>query len=192
MAAITSSTEHQPVIDPSIYLAKETLKDGTEVTIRAIQPEDSASVLESFAKLDRDAIYRRFFSPKKELSDAEVKQLTDVDFSQVVALVVTKETGQGETLIAGGRYAVENLETSQAAELAFLTDEAYRGRGIAGLLLRHLIRLAQKAGISRLKADVLADNHPMLVVFRRSGLPMRQQREGSVIHLTLDLQLDRS
>jgi hypothetical protein len=30
------------------------------------------------------------------------------------------------------------------------------------------------------------------VVFRRSGLPMRQQREGSVIHLTLDLQLDRS
>jgi RimJ/RimL family protein N-acetyltransferase len=180
------------VIDPSTYLAKETLKDGTEVTIRAIQPEDSASVLESFAKLDRDAIYRRFFSPKKELSDAEVKQLTDVDFSQVVALVVTKETGQGETLIAGGRYAVENLETSQAAELAFLTDEAYRGRGIAGLLLRHLIRLAQKAGISRLKADVLADNHPMLVVFRRSGLPMRQQREGSVIHLTLDLQLDRS
>src|SRR6185312_5718075 len=139
MAAITSSTEHRPVIDPSTYLAKETLKDGTEVTIRAIQPEDSTGVLESFEKLDRDAIYRRFFSLKKELTDA-----------------------------------------------------AYRGRGIAGLLLRHLIRLAQKAGISRLEADVLADNHPMLAVFRRSGLPMRQQREGSVIHLTLDLQLDRS
>ena len=180
------------MIDPSTYLAKETLKDGTEVTIRAIQPEDSASVLEGFKNLDRDAIYRRFFSLKKELSDAEVKQLTDVDFSQVVAFVVTIETGKGETLIAGGRYAVENPETSQAAELAFLTDEAYRGRGIAGLLLRHLIRLAQKAGISRLEADVLADNHPMLAVFRRSGLPVRQQREGSVIHLTLDLQLDRS
>jgi len=192
MAAITSSTEHRPVIDPSTYLAKETLEDGTEVTIRAIQPEDSTGVLESFEKLDRDAIYRRFFSLKKELSDAEVKQLTDVDFSQVVALVVTTKTGKGETLIAGGRYAVENPETSQAAELAFLTDEAYRGRGIAGLLLRHLIRLAQKAGISRLEADVLADNHPMLAVFRRSGLPVRQQREGSVIHLTLDLQLDRS
>jgi RimJ/RimL family protein N-acetyltransferase len=192
MAAITSSTEHRPVTDPITYLAKETLKDGTEVTIRAIQPADSASVLEGFKNLDRDAIYRRFFSLKKELSDAEVKQLTDVDFSQVVALVVTIETGKGETLIAGGRYAVENPETSQAAELAFLTDEAYRGRGIAGLLLRHLIRVAQKAGISRFDADVLADNHPMLVVFRRSGLPMRQQREGSVIHLTLDLQLDGS
>jgi RimJ/RimL family protein N-acetyltransferase len=192
MAAITSSTEHRPVIDPSTYLAKETLKDGTEVTIRAIQPEDSASVLESFKNLDRDAIYRRFFSLKKELSDAELKQLTDVDFSRVVALVVTTETDKGETLIAGGRYAVENPESSQAAELAFLTDEAHRGRGIASLLLRHLIRLAQEAGVSRLEADVLADNHPMLVVFRRSGLPMRQQREGSVIHVTLDLRPDRS
>src|SRR4029450_6394060 len=100
MAAITSSTEHRPVIDTSTYLSKETLKDGTEVTIRAIQPEDSASVLEGFKNLERDGIYRRFFSPKKELSDAELKQLTDVDFSRVVALAVTTKTGQGETLIA--------------------------------------------------------------------------------------------
>jgi hypothetical protein len=84
MAAITSLTEHRPVIDPSTYLAKETLEDGTEVTIRAIQPEDSASVLEGFKNLDHDAIYRRFFSLKKELSNAELKQLTDVDFSGVV------------------------------------------------------------------------------------------------------------
>src|SRR5262249_48099447 len=97
-------------------------------------------------------------------------------------------TAKGETLVAGGRYAIESPETSHAAELAFLTNEAYRGRGIAGLLLRHLIRLAQKAGISRLEADVLADNHPMLVVFRRCGLPMRQRREGSVINVILELQ----
>ena len=77
------------MIDPSTYLAKETLKDGTEVTVRAIRREDSGSILESFKTLDREAIYRRFFSPKKELSDAELKQLTDVDFSRVVALVVT-------------------------------------------------------------------------------------------------------
>ena len=179
-------------MDPRNYTASEVLKDGTPVAIRAIRREDKGRLLEAFENLDRESVYRRFFSPKKGLSDSELDQLTDVDFSQVVALVVTTETGKGETLIAGGRYAIDNPETSQAAELAFLTDEAYRGRGIAGLLLRHLIRLAQKAGISRLEADVLADNHPMLAVFRRSGLPVRQQREGSVIHLTLDLQLDRS
>jgi RimJ/RimL family protein N-acetyltransferase len=118
--------------------------------------------------------------------------LTDVDFSRVVALVVSTNTSKGETLIGGGRYAVEGSESSQAAELAFLTDEGYRGRGIASLVLRHLIQLAQDAGVSRLEADVLADNHPMLMVFRRSGLPMKQRREGSVIHVILELRPDRS
>jgi len=138
MAAITSSTEHRPVIDPSTYLAKETLKDGTEVTVRAIRREDSGSILESFKTLDREAIYRRFFSPKKELSDAELKQLTDVDFSRVVALVVTTGTSEGETLIGGARYAAEGPETSRTAELAFVTGEDYRAM---------LIRSAVVAGV---------------------------------------------
>jgi RimJ/RimL family protein N-acetyltransferase len=192
MAAITSSTEHRPVIDPRTYLAKETLKDGTEVTVRAIRREDSGSILESFRTLDREAIYRRFFGPKKELSDVELKQLTDVDFSRVVALVVTTETSDGETLIGGARYAAEGSGDSRIAELAFLTGEDYQGRGIASLLLRHLTRLAHEAGVSRFEADVLADNHPMLVVFRHSGLPMRQRRDGSVIHVTLELEPDPS
>lgn len=176
--------------DPQGYIAKETLKDGTKVTIRAIRPDDSRAVLEAFKSLDREAIYRRFFSLKKELSNTELKQLTDVDFNRVVALVVTTETSKGETLIGGCRYAVESPETSQTAELAFLTDDGYRGRGIAGLLLRHLIKLAREAGVSRLEADVLADNHPMLVVFRRCGLAMRQRRDGNVIHVTLELEPD--
>ena len=59
--------------------------------MRAIRRDDAASVLETFKSFDRESIYRRFFSPKKELTDAELKQLTDVDFSRVVALVVTTQ-----------------------------------------------------------------------------------------------------
>jgi RimJ/RimL family protein N-acetyltransferase len=180
------------VNDRRNYIAKETLKDGTGVTVRAIRPQDGVAILDAFKNLDREAVYRRFFSPKKELSDAELKQLTDVDFSGVVALVVTTATSKGEKLIGGGRYALGDPMNSQAAELAFLTDEAYRGRGVASLLLRHLIQLALVEGLSRFEADVLADNHAMLVVFRRSGLPIRQRPEGSIIHVILELQPDFS
>jgi RimJ/RimL family protein N-acetyltransferase len=175
------------VADPRDYLAHDVLKDGTEIAIRAIRPEDRASVFEAFKGLDREAIYRRFFSPKKELTDAELKGLTDVDFANVVALVATTKTSKGETLIAGGRYAVDDPVSAQSAELAFLTGGAYRGRGIAGLLLKHLTRLAEHAGVSRFEADVLVQNQPMLAVFKRSGLPMRQRRDGSVLHVTLSL-----
>ena len=80
-------------------------------------------MLETFKELDREAVYRRFFSPKKELTDAELKQLTEVDFSRVVALVVTTKKTKGETLIGGGRYAVEDAKAPRSAELAFTTGK---------------------------------------------------------------------
>jgi RimJ/RimL family protein N-acetyltransferase len=168
------------------YAVEETLKDGTAVTVRAIHPEDSNSVLEAFKAMDKDSVYRRFFSPKKELSPAELEQLTDVDFSKVVALVVTTQSSEGKTLIGGGRYAVED-QGSGAAEIAFMTDGAHRGLGVAPLILKHLVHIARDAGISRFDAEVLAENQPMLAVFRRSGFPMQFRRDGSVIHVTLSL-----
>jgi RimJ/RimL family protein N-acetyltransferase len=175
------------VVDFSNYSVRETLKDGTEVTVRAIRPDDGPAILKAFAELDAESIYRRFFSPKKELSDAELKQLTDADFRSVMALVVTGPKDGDEILLGGGRLAAEGGDHPQSAELAFLTAGAQRGRGIASLLLRHLARLGREAGLSRLEAEVLAENQAMLNVFRRSGLPLAQHREGSVIHVTLAL-----
>ena len=175
------------MVDPKHYLEHETLKDGAKVTVRAIRPEDAPSLLEEFGNLDGESVYRRFFTPKKELSASELEQLTTVDFERVMALVVTVETLNGETLIAGGRYAVEPGERPKSAELAFLTAATHRGRGIASLLLRHLVRLARETGLSRFDADVLAENTAMLNVFRSSGLPMTQRREGGVVHVVLSL-----
>lgn len=175
------------MVDPSHYLEHETLRDGTEVTVRAIRAEDAASIVDAFGTLDRESIYRRFFTPKKELSDAEIQHLTRVDFDRVVALVVTRPSPDGESLIAGARYAVEAGDRPKSAELAFLTIATHRGRGTAGLLLKHLAKLAREAGLSQFEAEVLAENTPMLDVFRRSGLAMTQEREGNVIHLTLSL-----
>jgi RimJ/RimL family protein N-acetyltransferase len=179
------------MMDPQNYAASETLKDGTPVTIRAIRHDDGNTILDAFKKLDRDSVYRRFCSPKKDLTAAELEQLTDVDFSQVVALVVTAQGKDGEILIGGGRYARDGMG-SVSAELAFTIDSNYRGGGIATLILRHLVRIAREAGVSRLEADVLAENQPMLALFRHSGFPMQLRRDGGVLHVTLSLQPDLS
>ena len=172
------------MIDPRNYHTNETLDDGTEVEIRAITPADGASILEAFKGLDREAVYRRFFAPKKELTKTDIKQLTEVDFSNVVALVATTDH---ERVLGGGRYAVSGSSAPHVAELAFLTVEDFRGRGVAGLVLKHLACLAEAAGLSQFEADVLAENQSMLAVFRRSGLPMRLVRDGATVHVTLSL-----
>ena len=174
------------MIDVRNYTELETLRDGTPVTIRAIQCGDSGSILAAFNRLDRESVYTRFFTYKKGLTDAELKSFTDVNFDHVVALVVTKRAEDGEVLIGGGRYCSEDaLHASQRAELAFITEDGYRGRGIASLILRHLILIGRDQGLLQLEADVLAQNQAMLAVFKRSGLSMSQRRDGNVIHVTL-------
>jgi GNAT superfamily N-acetyltransferase len=181
------------VIDPRTYIVTETLKDGTPVTIRAVRHDDSGRFLEAFTNLDRESIYTRFFSYKRELTETELKQFTDVDFDRVVALVATLRSEDGGTMIAGGRYITDDAPCPcRTAELAFTTAENYQGRGIARLLLQHLVRIARDNGVSRLEADVLAGNQPMLTVFRRIGLPMQQRSDGGVIHVTLSLVADKS
>ena len=131
------------MMDPRDYVASETLKDGTFVIIRAIRLDDADAIVKAFNDLDRESVYRRFFGPKKELTDDELAQLTDVDFKGVVALLVTKRTGESEVLMGGGRFAADNPGSAKA-ELAFVTGGNYRGLGIASLILRHLVRIAQE------------------------------------------------
>ena len=177
-------------MDPQGYRESETLNDGSVVTIRSIRTEDGDSVLEAFKGMDKQSVYRRFFSPKKELSQAELEQLTNVDFSNVVALVVTKRSVEGELLVGGGRYALGGPGATEA-EIAFVTNGDYRGLGIASLILKHLARIAREAGLMRFDAEVLAENQPMLAMFRRSGLPMSLKRDGGIFHVTLSLQADQ-
>ncbi len=78
------------MIDTRTYSAPDKLKDGTPVTVRAIRAGDRDAIAAAFSKLDRNSVYTRFFSYKKQLTEAELRQLTEVDFEHVVALVVVE------------------------------------------------------------------------------------------------------
>jgi RimJ/RimL family protein N-acetyltransferase len=173
------------MIDLKSFAAATTLENGMAVTIRAIRSDDKEMLRAAFNKLDRSSIYTRFFGYKKDLSEAELEQATNVDFDTVTALVVTAVNSETETLIGAGRYARVGEFT---AEVAFTVEEDYQGLGVASLLLRQLVDIAREKGLRRFEAEVLAQNLAMLAVFRHSGLPMRQQPESGVVHVTLGLQ----
>ncbi|NTV72546.1 MAG: hypothetical protein HGA71_20715 [Azonexaceae bacterium] len=58
---------------------------------------------------------------------------------------------------------------------------------MASRLLQHLVQIGRQQKVSRFLAEVLAGNQAMLRVFAGSGLPMKQQRDGTVVHVTLFL-----
>ena len=87
-------------------------------------------------------------------------------------------------IVGGGRYIVAQ---PGRAEVAFTVEDAHQGRGIASLLLRHLVTIARAAGLKELFAEVLPGNAPMLKVFERSGLVVSRKREDGAVHVTLQL-----
>jgi GNAT superfamily N-acetyltransferase len=154
-----------------------------EITIRAVRRDDGDRILKAFRGLQPLSIYRRFFFHKKDLSDLELRALTESDGRRTVVLVATVGSGNEEVIVGLGQYA----RRGAAAQIAFAVEESFHRRGIATRLLQHLVRIGRDQGVSRFEADVLADNAPMLRALRHSGLPIEQYESDDSMHLTLFL-----
>ena len=135
------------------------LGDGESVLVRPIRPDDAPALAAFHRRQSHESIYRRFFSPKPTLSDADLEHFTNVDMVDRAALVVER---YGE-FVAWASY--ERWAGRDDADAAFQVDDGLQGKGIATLLLEHLAAIARANGIVRFTAEVLAENRPMLAVF---------------------------
>jgi RimJ/RimL family protein N-acetyltransferase len=166
----------------------EQLRNGTEVTIRAIRPDDKELLVAAFKELDESTIYTRFFAPKKDITGKELKWATEVDFFRNVALVACVGEGGQEKIIGIGRYIAEGeSDPPSSAEIAFVVEEDYQGLGLASILFKHLASIGRDQGLSRFEAEVLPSNRAMLKVFGRAGLPMTTTQAEDSIHVVLSL-----
>ncbi len=167
------------------YSVTETIRDQREVTIRAVRPDDKAMVVETFHEASAESIYRRLFEVRKELTDQELKLVTEVDFVDVVQLVALLEKDGKEHIVGGGRYM---RTTGQKAEVACLVDDEFQGMGIAPKIIKHLVAIARASDITHFEAEVLPSNEAMLKVFERSGVCVTTAPSEGYVYVLMDLR----
>jgi RimJ/RimL family protein N-acetyltransferase len=177
------------VTDPHLYTASETAKDGLAVTIRALHDDDRDRITAAIRGLDRQSIYLRLFSYRGELTEKGLNRVMHFDPASEIVLLATVGAGAGEKVIGSARYVVTR---PGVAEVAFVVEEDYHGRGIAGRLLRHLGIVAQEQGLDTFEAEVLPENKPMQAVFGRTGWQVESRRSGGVVHVTMHLPRNRA
>lgn len=172
------------MIDARHYEAREVLRNGLDVCIRALRPDDGERIAEAFSKLEADSVYTRFFGPKAGLTEKDYETIRSLDFDVRVALLATLTENGREIVIGSCSYS---RFAPDAAEVAFLIEEDYHGLGLARRLLQHLGRIAVARGLTRFEAEVLPYNAAMLKVFAASGWPVSTRKEDGVVHVILDL-----
>ncbi len=169
---------------PATYSASEKLRDGRQVEIRALRPDDEADMLAAVGRADPESLRRRFFAPKRGFSEKEKAFFMNIDFVNHVALVAEIEEDARRAIIGGGRYI---MTAPGEAEVAFVVVDAYQGQGIGAVLTRHLVGLARAAGLKQLAADVLPENMAMRKVLGKFGFRTGRSLDPQVVHLTLPL-----
>ena len=149
---------------------------GERVVIRPVLPQDAELTAAFFGGLSPRARQQRFLSAMRSLPPGLITRLTDVDYSEHVALVAEVFRGNGETVIAEARYARRG--EGESAEFAISVAEPWQGLGLARLLLHKLKASAAAAGINTLVGETLATNAAMLGLARSAGFLLRPSLES--------------
>lgn len=175
--------------DFSQFQKTANLKDGKEITIRAIRPGDKLMLKDAFYALEPESRRTRYFVFKKYVSDEELKKATEIDFDSEVALVITTSSETKEIIIAVARYFLLTDPSVKPlrAEIAFAVEEDYQSQGLAGRLLEQLADIARTKGVSTFEAEILPQNKAMVAVFAARGLPMKKRMIDGLVHVTLSL-----
>jgi RimJ/RimL family protein N-acetyltransferase len=156
----------------------ERLRDGEQILIRPIRPEDREELAAGMERLSPESRYRRFFTPTSGLTASELSYLTEVDHHDHEALVALEPATEHGIGVA--RF-VRSPQDAELAEVAVAVADSWQNRGVATALLARLAERAREEGVRRFSAEILADNRPMLELIEELGdVTARRLDQGSV------------
>jgi acyl-CoA synthetase (NDP forming)/RimJ/RimL family protein N-acetyltransferase len=162
------------------------LTDGTTVLIAPARPQDKDAVRRMHAEMSPSNIYLRFFSLSPASAEREAARVTRPPDAMHCALLAWL----GDQLVGVASY--EPTNNPGVAEIAFAVSDHMHGRGVATLLLDHLISDARLRGLRAFTAETLATNVAMLRVFADAGLAAKRQMSDGVVETTFPLPADEA
>jgi acyl-CoA synthetase (NDP forming)/RimJ/RimL family protein N-acetyltransferase len=157
------------------------LADGSTVEISQATPADAAAVQQMHERLSPANAYFRFFSFSQQAPQREAQRLARPAGPDHVALLARL----GGELVGVASY--ELTDRPGVAEVAFAVADEMHGRGIATLLLEHLVSLARQRHLTAFAAETMPENVAMLRVFADAGLVVQRRFTDGVIELTMPL-----
>jgi len=174
---------------PSQYETDVLLKDGSRILLRPIKKEDTELWLTFVNGLSPHTKYLRFHGTTPKMGLEEAIRFCTVDYTNTFAFVAEVVKKQRKDIVAIGRYY--RLPNNQSAEVAFVIEDVYHGKGIGTKLMEWLANVAHDNGITSFEADVLAENEQMLTVFRDYGFHVTSDLKWGVYHVTFPIARTR-
>ena len=162
---------------PRELITEWTMRDGTEVLIRPIKPEDEPMERDLFNRISKQTEYFRFFGYLGKVTHEKLVRFTQIDYDREIALVAKVKEGDGYAIAGVVRLVSDS--NNESAEFAILVGDKWQGLGLGNRFMDLMMEIAEKRNIKKVYATVLNANVIMRHMFRKRGFTIRQSDEES-------------
>jgi len=169
------------------YRESVKLRDGSRVRLRRVRPEDKELIKAAWDRLSPESRYRRFFTSKSRLSEAELRYLTEVDGVRHFALGAVRPSTKGEVGLAVARF-ICLPEDRETAEAAIVVADDTHGKGLGRLLLTRLVAAARERGVKRFVCEVQSDNSAMRGLLDSLAPNATHRTQGPTVRVEFPLE----
>ena len=174
---------------PVQYVGGWTLKNGTEVTIRPIRPEDEPMMVRFHRTVSERSVYFRYLHMlglSQRVAHERLTRACFIDYAREMALVAEQRDAAGEPLIlAVGRLI--KLRGTNEAEFALLVADACQRQGLGGEILRRLVHIGRDEKLASIVASIDVDNRDMQIVSERNGFTVSYNEDEQLMKARIDL-----
>jgi acetyltransferase len=169
---------------PTQYVSRWKMKDGRDILIRPIRPEDEPQMIRFHQTLSPESVYLRYFHMENLSSRVAHDRLVQkcfIDYDREMALIAEAvDAGTHQSEILGvGRLARQR--DSQEGEVAVLIADRCQNLGLGTELLRRLIELARAEGYAVIVAHILPENMNMRKLAERFGFEVQPHEDPSQV-----------
>jgi acetyltransferase len=166
------------------------MKNGEEILVRPIRPEDEPLLIKLHQVLSERTVYLRYFQPlrlSQRTAHDRLTRICYIDYDREMALVVEhkkKDDGTPE-IIAIGRLS--RLHGKDEAEMAVLVDDRFQHQGLGTELYRRLVEVARDEHLGSVVSTILSENREMQTICRKLGFQLESSIEDGTVQAVLKL-----
>jgi acetyltransferase len=155
---------------PHQYAWRWKAKNGEELILRPIRPEDEPGMVAFHRALSEQSVFMRYAGMMRldqRVAHERLARICFIDYAREMALVVENPKSDGGEIVGVGRLT--RLHGTRDGEFAMLISDRMQCQGLGSELLQRLVDIGREWGLARIVADILSGNGPMQKVCRKLG-----------------------
>ncbi|UTF61442.1 bifunctional acetate--CoA ligase family protein/GNAT family N-acetyltransferase [Gilvimarinus sp. DA14] len=163
------------------------LKNGREVVLRPIRPEDEAAHREFDRRLLGADRYNRYFAEMPSLGHEQLARQTQIDYDREMAFIASAKCEDGSEETLGVVRALMDPENTEG-EFAVVVRADMKGQGLGKRLLLKMLNYCRDSGIDYLTGETMLQNHGMAGLAKSLGFAVKRDMEEGVITMRFDFK----